>query len=462
MIRYFKKRSVVLGMAFVLALVIIGAAAMPVTAKNKPQRDVWEWTKKNLNPTWMEWGEKYWPTKPVRGGIYRSASTAYVGMLNPNHWPVTDWGVISSIYEGITAYDGNYNQRVTWLMESWEYKTPSELIMKLKPGVTYHDGTPFNAESLKYTFDWIGDKKNGAWTRGMQRAIKSLEVVDEYTLRWRTHKPWGHFPNGFFAFQISQKALMGDVAMREAKSAAKKLKRAEKNTAKLEKQAKAAASKGGEAAEKARTKLVKARKKLEQIKLASAEAAKRAEGHISTDLYPVGTGPYMYDEAKSGNYIQLKRNPNWWFGRSIGRPDMPYFDGLRTTVIPDPSIQLANLRSGRIDVMYITKAQYSMLKDDKNFYVHVFPSNTQVGMIFNHTGPARDIRVRKAISHAIDRKALMAGTQFGLARDASCYFPSDHWAHNDPDRNHRQYSLIAGGLRGYQGYAGQDRGKLES
>ena len=413
-----------------LASLLIIGAAWPVLAAEDQKRDVWEWTKKNLNPTWMEWGEKYWPTKPVRGGIYRSASGAYVGMLNPNHWPVTDWGVIGLFYEGITAYDGSYNQQVTWLMESWEFITPTELIMKLKPGVHYHDGTPFNADSLKYTFDWIGDKKNGAWTRGMQRDIKSLEVVDEYTLRWRTHKPWGNFPLGFFAFQLSKKALMGDVALREADALKKKVKKAEKNLAKAEKKVKAAAA--GEAAEKARAKVEKEKVKLAKIKKQAEEAAAKIKGHVKTDQHPVGTGPFMFDEARAGNYIKAKRNPNWWFGKSIGRPEMPYFDGIKVTVIPDPSIQLANLRAGKIDVMYISKAQYSMLKDDPNFYVHVFPSNHTVGMIFNHTGPAKDIRVRKAVAHAIDRKALIVGTQFGLAREASCYFPGDHWAHN-PD-----------------------------
>ena len=48
------------------------------------------------------------------------------------------------------------------------------------------------------------------------------------------------------------------------------------------------------------------------------------------------------------------------------------------------------------------------------------------------TGPCQDIRIRKAVAHAIDRKALIAGTQFGLARIASCVYPDDHWAHN-PD-----------------------------
>ena len=45
-------------------------------------------------------------------------------------------------------------------------------------------------------------------------------------------------------------------------------------------------------------------------------------------------------------------------------------------------------------------------------------------------GPCKDIRVRKAISHALDRKALIAGVDFGLGRPASCMYPSDHWCHN--------------------------------
>jgi hypothetical protein len=104
------KRLLMVCLVVLVVSLLVVMTAWPVLAAKKQNRDVWEWTKKNLNPTWMEWGEKYSPTKPVRGGIYRSASGAYVGMLNPNHWPVTDWGVIGLFYEGITAYDGSYNQ----------------------------------------------------------------------------------------------------------------------------------------------------------------------------------------------------------------------------------------------------------------------------------------------------------------------------------------------------------------
>ena len=139
----------------------------------------------------------------------------------------------------------------------------------------------------------------------------------------------------------------------------------------------------------------------------------------------------MIEEARPGNYLKVKRNPDWWYGKKIGKPDMPYFDGKIITIIPDVSVQLANLRAGKIDSMGINKASYAMVKDDPNLQVYQYPQNGNAVLRFNHAaGPLKDIRVRKAISHAIDRKALIAGTQFGLARIASGLFPEDHWSHN--------------------------------
>ena len=393
--------------------------------------DPWDWTRKNLTPTWMEWGEKYWPTKPVRGGIYRTASAAYIGLMNPNHWPVNDWGAIGLFYEGITAYDGNYRQTVTWMMESFEFIKPTVVIMKLKRGIKFHDGTDFNAHTLKYLFDWIGDKKNGCWTRGQQKRIKSLEVVDEFTLRWTTYQPWGSFPQGFFAFQISQKALEGDVVLREAGASERKMVSAAKKMEKAEKKYRKAVKKGGKAEKNAAAKLKKAKKVYTKLEKKAKKLKAKTRGLKSTDVYPVGTAAFMFDSASPGNYLQVKRNPNWWFGKSIGHPEMPYFDGIRVTVIPEPTIRLANLRAGKIDTIALSKEQYPLVRRDSSINVHTFPNNVTAVLLFNQaTGPLKDIRVRKAVSHAIDRKAIIAGTQFGMARVASCLYPDDHWAHN--------------------------------
>jgi len=217
----------ILGMTvFILAaaLVMIPAAAYS-DAGGKP---VWD---KRYKYTWMKWGQEYWPTKPVRGGYFRTAAARYVGYMNPNHWPVNDWTVISHFYEGITGTDGKYNQKNPWLMAYWEYPDPLTVIMKFKEGIKFHDGSPMNAASVKYQIEWMKDKRNGCWTRADLRRFKSIEVVDEYRLRWRTKEPWASFPTGFFAFIISAEALKGDVLIREAKNEAARAKRLKKQAA---------------------------------------------------------------------------------------------------------------------------------------------------------------------------------------------------------------------------------------
>jgi len=163
----------------------------------------------------------------------------------------------------------------------------------------------------------------------------------------------------------------------------------------------------------------------------------------------------MLESYSTDNHITLKRNPNWWFGPSIGMPDMPYFDGIKVSVIPDPSVRLANLKAGTIDSIVLDAIQYRLVKDDRNFNVVTFPINWLVFLTFNHAkGPCADIRVRQAISHAIDREALVMGTQFGLGRKASCMYPDDHWAHN-PDLKPVSYDPeLSRKLLAEAGYAG--------
>jgi len=224
--------------------------------------------------------------------------------------------------------------------------------------------------------------------------------------------------------QLSEKALAGDVALRDLKALEPKVAQARKKADELENKAKTGT-------EKDKAEAAEAAEQVAEFEAQLTAASEAAKGAKNFDTNPVGSGRYMFEEGRSGNYVKIKRNPNWWFGKSIGHPDMPYLDGVVINVIPDPAIQLANLRAGKIDIMNVDKANYDIIKDDPNLYVYTFPGNAVDSLFFNHAkGPCQNILVRKAISHAIDRKALIAGTQFGLGRVASGGFPQDHWAHN--------------------------------
>jgi len=312
---------------------------------------------------WAVWDKN---AKPVRGGIYRIAAEQYIGKMNPNHWPVLDWVSMGYFHERLMFTDGNYNPTVPWLAESLSWASPQEVMMKLREGVTFHDGSPFDAKSVKYLIDWIRDPASKAWDAAWLAQLDTVELVDDRTLRWKFKTPWAGF-NGVLAnvpgYVLSAKALQADVD--------------------------------------------------------------------KYDSAPQGTGPFIMEEGSPGNYLKLKRNPNWWFAKASGNPDMPYFDGILVTIVPDPSVRLANLQAGKIDVLTLDKSQYAVAKADPNLNVYRFPGNHVAALRFNTTkGVFKDIRLRQAVSHAIDRQALIAGTQFGLARLASCMYPDDHWCHN--------------------------------
>ena len=341
-----------------------------------------------LSQPWATWNTA---DKPVRGGILRTAAGDYIGKFNPDHWPVLDWGTINDFYEKLVTTDGSYRPTITWLLESLDYEGATTAVTRLRPGITFQDGTKLDAAAVKSVIEWIRDPTSATWSASWLAPLGTVDVVDDLTLRWHFKQPWGAFP-GILAnvpgYMISPAALAKDLA--------------------------------------------------------------------DCDNHPVGTGPYLLEDASPGNYIKMKRNPNWWFAKASGHPEMPYFDGVTVTIIPDPAVRLANLRAGTIDVLLaVDKSQYSTIKNASDLDVYVQPYNGTNGLRFNCTkGACQDIRVRQAISHAIDRRALIAGTQFGLARLASCLYPEDHWAHN-PDLKPVPYDpALARSLLAQAGHAG--------
>jgi peptide/nickel transport system substrate-binding protein len=411
---------------FVIAFLLASFPGVGITAPAEKAVTGKEW----LAQTKMTFGPDYWPTKPERGGVFQTASPLYIGLMNPNHWPVNDWVAIGYFYDKLIHTDGSYRPTVPWLAESWKFVDDLTCIMKLRQGVSFHDGSPFNAESVKYQMEWIMDPASGAWSRAWLEPLASVEILDTYTLKFHFKKPWPAFI-GIMAnvpgSMISMKALKADAALRDLKKLARQVKKEKKNVENAEKGATAAV---GDAADKAKAKLETAKKKLAEMEEKYKTTAALAEGAKELDNNPVGTGAYMIEEGNPGNYLKVKRNPNWWFAKFVGL-DMPYWDGIKINIIPDPSVRLANLRAGKLDSMYLDASQYPMIKNDRSLQIHTFPTNWWVGMRFNtQKGVCKDIRVRKAISHALDRKALIAGVNFGLGRPASSMFPDDHWCHN--------------------------------
>ena len=87
--------------------------------------------------------------KPVRGGTLRLAVSQYIGNMNPNRWPVNDWVSLSYFHEKLMVNDGAYRPTVPYVAESVVRESPTSVLITLRAGIQFHDGSPLTAEAVK-------------------------------------------------------------------------------------------------------------------------------------------------------------------------------------------------------------------------------------------------------------------------------------------------------------------------
>jgi peptide/nickel transport system substrate-binding protein len=102
------------------------------------------------------------------------------------------YNVISNIYETLIDRDASLRLR-PGLATSWTPINPTTWEFRLRKGVTFHNGEPFNAEAVKFSFDRGLDPATKWPRRGFIRLIKSVAVVDDYTVRMTAETPWRGF-----------------------------------------------------------------------------------------------------------------------------------------------------------------------------------------------------------------------------------------------------------------------------
>lgn len=143
---------------------------------------------------------------------------------------------------------------------------------------------------------------------------------------------------------------------------------------------------------------------------------------------PVGTGPYRFMEWKSGEKVVLEANADYFEGK-------PYIHRVVYRIIPDPSTMFLELRSGGLDLMGLTPLQYARQTDNLAFkrrfekYRYLDFSYTYLG--FNLRRPLfQDVRVRRALAHALNKQELVDGVLLGLGTATTGPYKPGTWPHN--------------------------------
>ncbi len=141
---------------------------------------------------------------------------------------------------------------------------------------------------------------------------------------------------------------------------------------------------------------------------------------------PVGTGLFRFKEWKTGEKIVLEANPAYFEGR-------PYLDGFVYRIIPDPATMFLELKAGGLDFAGLTPLQYKRqtetykMRRDFRKYKYLAFAYTYLGYNLKDE-KFKDVRVRQAISYAIDKNEIIQGVLLGLGLKATGpYKPDTQW-----------------------------------
>lgn len=303
-------------------------------------------------------------TVPAYGDIMVEGSIGDASNLIPLlSTDSTSHGIASMIYNGLVKYDKDLNI-VGDLAESWDISEDGLVItFHLREGVKWHDGHPFTAGDVLFTYQVTIDPGTPTAYSGDFLKVKKAEVLDDHTFRVTYDRPFAPALTSW-----SASVLPGHL--------------------------------------------------LKEKDITSAPLARR----------PVGTGPYMFKEWKTGQKIVLISNPDYFEGR-------PYIDGYIMRIIPDTATMFLELRAKGIDRMNLTPLQYARQTENRvfhrNFNKYRYPSFSYTYLGYNLKNPLfKEKYVRQAISYAINKEEIIQGVLLGLGRVATGPFTPNTWVYN--------------------------------
>lgn len=134
-------------------------------------------------------------------------------------------------------------------------------------------------------------------------------------------------------------------------------------------------------------------------------------GNEKFNVEPMGSGPYRFVSWQKGVRVTLAANESYWRGR-------PPFKTVTFQMVPDTATRIANLKTGRADIIrQLNPDDAASLKGESRLQILSGPTE-RTGYLFINAlaGPTKDVRVRHAIAHAINRQLLIDALLGGYGR----------------------------------------------
>ena len=142
---------------------------------------------------------------------------------------------------------------------------------------------------------------------------------------------------------------------------------------------------------------------------------------------PIGTGPFRFARWRRGDSITLERNPDY-------RGVRAGLDEVTFKFIADPTAAYAALMAGDVDAFanYPAPESFAQFAADPRFAVFVGTTEMETVLALNErVAPLDNLLVRRAISYALDRRAIIDGAMFGYGTPIGSHFPPRNPAYVD-------------------------------
>jgi peptide/nickel transport system substrate-binding protein len=288
------------------------------------------------------------PEAPAPGGILHYAIAQPVDSLDPAVGTTSSTSVvIQSIFDRLVWARPGDPTYYPGLAESWEVNDDrTSYTFHLRDDVTFHDGTPFNAEAVKFNFDRIVDPETmGGISVGSLGPYESSTVIDEYTIQVDFSKPNASLLN-----------------------------------------------------------------MLQTVWLAPVSPAAVAQYGADFQDHLIGTGPYMLKEHVRGDHITLVRNPDYAWAPEIFQHQGPgYLDEIRYRIIQVDSTRVAALEAGEENLIdRVPAPDFERFQSDQAYQTMV-ASTGGTGWFLGQNlvnPPTDDPAVRSAIASAVNPEVI--------------------------------------------------------
>jgi len=285
-----------------------------------------------------------------------------VTAIDPHYHNLTPNNNVAAHIFGYLVERNEKSQPIPGLATEWKTIDPNTWEFKLRKGVKFHDGSDFTAADVVASIERVPKVPNSpspftAYTKQIQK----IEVVDPYTIRFRTATPYPLMPSD-----------------------------------------------------------------MTQVAIISKQFANASTEDFNSGKAAIGTGPYKVARYVKSDRLELARNDNWWGGRTP-------WDKVTLRILPNDATRVAAILAGDLQVIEnVPTSDAAKLKSDKRLaiyrtiadrliYLHVDSDRDVSPFVTDKEGkplaknPLKDPRVRKALSKAINRPAIVERVMEGEA-----------------------------------------------